>query len=149
MPKRFELEYVDHSGKKQTPVMIHRAILGSYERFLALLIEHYIGNFPVWLSPVQVKLLSVGEAHIGPLQTLVAELRANKVRVEIDVANETIGHKIRQATSEKVPYLLVFGDKEATTDRLSVRDRGSRETRLISRAEFISEITTKIKSRSS
>jgi threonyl-tRNA synthetase len=148
MPKRFGLEYVDQTGKKQTPVMIHRAILGSYERFLALLIEHYAGSFPIWLSPVQVKLLSVSDAHIEPMQTLTAELRDKGIRVELDIANETIGHKIRQASVEKVPYLLVFGDKEATTNTLSVRDRGSRDTRTISRADFIKEVTTKIISRS-
>lgn len=147
MPQRFGLEYSDKDGQKKTPVMIHRALIGSPERFLGILIEHYAGAFPLWLSPVQIKLLPVAEAHIGAAQSLAAELKMAGLRVEIDEANETVGNKIRKATTEKIPYVLVIGDKEAGATLLSVRDRGSVITREISRTDFISELNQLIKNR--
>jgi threonyl-tRNA synthetase len=144
MPIRFGLSYVDSEGQEKTPIMIHRAIVGSPERFLGVLIEHYAGAFPVWLSPVQVKIISVSTAHIEYSQNLGLELRENNIRVEIDVANETVGNKIRKAVSEKVPYMLVIGDKEMGSENLMVRDRGSKETREIGKNEFIKEIRDKV-----
>lgn len=145
MPQRFGLEYTDKDGKKKTPVMIHRAIIGSPERFLGILIEHYSGAFPVWLSPVQIKIVSVAETHIPACQKLAAEFREAGIRVEIDDANETVGNKIRKAVNEKVPYMLVIGDKEANSPTLAVRDRGAMETRDISKDDFIAEILDNIK----
>jgi threonyl-tRNA synthetase len=147
MPGRFELYYTDKDGSRQTPVVIHRAILGSVERFLGVIIEHYAGIFPVWLAPVQVKIVSVAEAHIPASQTLAAELSAAGLRVEVDDANETVGNKIRKAVNEKVPYMLVIGDKEMNAPVLNVRDRGAQETREISKDKFIAEVLEKIKSR--
>ncbi len=147
MPQRFGLEYSDKDGQKKTPVMIHRALIGSPERFLGILIEHYAGAFPVWLSPVQIKLLPVAESHIEPTLSLASDLKAAGLRVEVDEANETVGNKIRKATTEKVPYVLVIGDKEVGADLLNVRDRGSVATREISRADFITELNKKIKER--
>jgi threonyl-tRNA synthetase len=147
MPQRFKLSYVDADGKEKIPVMIHRAIVGSPERFLGILIEHYAGAFPVWLSPVQVKIVSVGEAHIEFCRKLAAEFTENGIRVEVDDHNETVGNKIRKATGEKVPYMLVIGDKEIGSENLAVRDRGQRETRDIGKIEFIKEVLEKIKNR--
>ena len=147
MPERFKLVYTNSSGKEKTPVMIHRAIIGSPERFMGIIIEHYAGAFPVWLSPVQVKIVSVAEAHIAASQKLAAEFKANGIRVEVDEANETVGNKIRKAVSEKVPYMLVIGDKEMNGELLSVRDRGAQETREIKKDKFIAEISEKIQKR--
>ncbi|MFA4833419.1 MAG: threonine--tRNA ligase [Patescibacteria group bacterium] len=147
MPQRFGLSYIDENGKQKTPVMIHRAIVGSPERFLGILIEHYAGAFPVWLSPVQVKIISVGEGHIEFCQKLAGDFREEKIRVEVDGDNETVGNKIRKAVGEKTPYVLVVGDKEMESKKLAVRDRGSRETREIEKDKFIAEVKEKIKNR--
>lgn len=144
LPQRFELKYTDTDGSQKTPVVIHRALLGSLERFLGVIIEHYAGTFPVWLSPVQVKLVSVSENHLTYCHTLAEEFKSAGIRVEIDDANETIGNKIRKAVNEKVPYMLVIGDKEVSSPSLSVRDRGSRDTRDISKEDFFKEIKEKI-----
>ncbi len=148
MPQRFGLEYSDKDGQKKTPVMIHRALIGSPERFLGILIEHYAGAFPVWLSPVQAKLLPVAENHIAAARALAVELKAAGIRTEIDEASETVGNKIRKATTEKIPYVLVIGDKEAESANLSVRDRGSANNREISRSDFSAEVSRKIRERS-
>jgi len=147
MPERFKLVYTDSSGKEKTPVMIHRAIIGSPERFMGIIIEHYAGAFPVWLSPVQVKIVSVAETHIAASQKLATEFKASGIRVEVDEANETVGNKIRKAVSEKVPYMLVIGDKEMNGELLNVRDRGAQETREIKKDKFIAEISEKIQKR--
>jgi threonyl-tRNA synthetase len=147
-PKRFNLVYTDKDGSEKNPVMVHRAILGSYERFLALIIEHFAGAFPLWLSPVQVKIISVGETHIDYCQKLANEFKENNIRVEIDINNETVGNKIRKAVNEKSPYMLVIGDKEMNSDKLSVRDRGSQEAREIKKEDFISELKQKIENKS-
>lgn len=148
LPLRFDLHYTDTNGEHQTPVVIHRALLGSMERFMGVIIEHYAGAFPVWLSPAQVKIVSVAEAHIAASRKLADELKAAGIRVEIDEANETVGNKIRKAANEKVPYMLVIGDKEMNSDKLSVRDRGAQETREIGKELFIKEVTEKINKRS-
>ncbi len=147
MPQRFQLEYTDSDGKKKTPVMVHRAIIGSPERFLGVIIEHYAGAFPVWLAPVQVKIVSVAETHIAASEKLADEFRSVGIRVEVDDANETVGNKIRKAANEKVPYMLVIGDKESGAAALSVRDRGAKETREIKKEKFIAEVLDKIKNR--
>jgi len=144
LPQRFELKYTDSDGQGKTPIVIHRALLGSMERFLGVIIEHYAGAFPVWLSPVQVKLVSVSESHLPYCQTLAEEFKAVGIRVEVDDENETVGNKIRKAVNEKVPYMLVIGDKEAGAPVLSIRDRGSRDAREISKEDFFKEIKEKI-----
>lgn len=147
-PKKFGLVYNDKDGSEKNPIMVHRAILGSYERFLALIIEHFAGAFPLWLSPVHVKLISVSEAHAPVCEKLASELREADIRVEIDSSNETVGNKIRKAVAEKVPHMLVIGDKEAQSEDLSVRDRGQNESRIISKADFINEVKENIKNKS-
>lgn len=147
MPQRFGLTYVDAEGKEQTPVMIHRAIVGSPERFMAILIEHYAGAWPVWLAPVQVKILPVGSDHHAGALELAKTLEQAGIRSAIDLASETVGKKIRAAAGEKVPYALVLGDKELASDRLAVRVRGQEDMLELTRAEFIDRVTNEIKSR--
>lgn len=146
-PRRFKLTYTDRGGAAKTPICIHRAPLGTHERFIGFLIEHYNGAFPTWLAPIQVKLLPVGEAHIDYCRHLASELKNKLIRVVVDEDNETIGHKVRQAEKEKVPYILVIGDKEITSNNLTVRRRGSQATIQIARHKFIDDLLAEIKER--
>ena len=127
MPRRFELEYVGEDGAKHRPIMIHRAIYGSMERFIGILIEHYAGKFPVWLAPVQVKVLPITDRTRAYAEKVAAMLRDKGVRVEIDGRNEKIGYKIREAKLEKVPYVLVVGDSEEAEGTVNVNKRGVEE----------------------
>ncbi|MFZ3074354.1 MAG: threonine--tRNA ligase [Minisyncoccales bacterium] len=147
LPERFEMSFVNQKGEQERPYMLHRALFGSFERFIGLLIEHYAGAFPVWLSPVQAKILSVGEAHVDFCQNLADEFRQAGIRTEVDFADETLGNKIRKAAGEKIPYVLVIGDKEMQSETLAVRDRGSKSARQISKTDFIAEVCAKIKNR--
>lgn len=147
LPERFDMSFINQKGERERPYMLHRALFGSFERFIGLLIEHYAGAFPVWLSPVQAKILSVGEAHIDHCQKLADELAQAGIRVEVDIADETLGNKIRKAAGEKSPYVLVIGDKEIQSDMLAVRDRGAKSPRPISKKDFIAEVLAKITSR--
>jgi threonyl-tRNA synthetase len=128
LPGRFGCEYIASDGAAKTPVMIHAAIFGSFERMTGILIEHYGGNFPVWLSPVQVKILSVGETHIDFCRQLKEKFQTAEIRAEVDDSAETVGNKTRKAVNEKIPYILVVGDKEIKSGKLAVRERGSRDT---------------------
>ncbi|MBU0707171.1 threonine--tRNA ligase [Patescibacteria group bacterium] len=148
LPDRFKLEYTDKDGNKSQPVMIHIAVAGSIERFLSILIEHYGGAFPVWLSPVQVQIIPVGSDHIKPSEKLSEELRSAGLRVKVDSANETVGNKIRKAIKLKTPYMLVIGDKEAKSTKLHVRARGSKDVKTVSKSAWIKEVFAQIKSRS-
>ena len=123
MPERFELEYVGEDGEKHRPVMIHRALLGSIERFIGVITEHFAGAFPAWLSPVQVKVLPITDRSAAYSQEVAAKLDAMGFRVEVDSRNEKIGKKIREAQLEKIPYMLVIGDKEAEAGQVAVRHR--------------------------
>ncbi|MEK7640678.1 MAG: threonine--tRNA ligase [Patescibacteria group bacterium] len=125
LPKRFELEYTDTDGSKKAPVVIHRAILGSTERFLGILIEHYGGAFPAWLAPVQVKIIPISEKHMAYAEKIKKELVG--CRVEIASENETLGKKIRSAEKEKVPFLAVVGDKEMESGEVSLREHGGKD----------------------
>jgi len=145
MPERFDLTCINEKGEKERIVMIHAAIMGSLERFISILIEHTAGDFPVWLSPVQVKLLSVGEAHNDFCRQLAEELKSQGIRLELDLLNETVGNKIRKAVNEKVPYMLVIGDKEMNSQKLFVRERGEREAKEWDKQEFIKKILEQIK----
>lgn len=144
MPERFGLKYIDADGKEKMPIMIHRAIVGSPERFLGILLEHYAGAFPVWLSPVQVKFVAVSEKHVEFCRKLADEFSGAGIRVEVDSSDETVGNKIRKAIGEKVPYMLVIGDKEAGSKKLAIRDRGEKEVREIEKEKFIEEVKNKI-----
>lgn len=140
LPERFNMTFINDKGEKEKPYMLHRALFGSFERFIGVLIEHYAGAFPVWLSPIQVKIISVGETHIPYCEKLADEFKNADIRVEIDNANETVGNKIRKASHEKVPYVLVVGDKEIESNQLTVRERGQKDMKIISKKDLINEI---------
>jgi len=123
LPIRFDLSYVGADNAPHRPVVIHRAIYGSFERFLAMLIEHYAGAFPLWLAPLQVALLPIADRHLDYCRTVLAELTKAGLRVALDERQEKIGYKIREAQLQKVPYMLVAGDREATEGTVSVRSR--------------------------
>ncbi|MDY4523119.1 MAG: threonine--tRNA ligase [Atopobium sp.] len=148
LPERFELEYTASDGSKQRPIMIHRAGFGSFERFIGMLIEQYAGKFPTWLSPLQVKVLPVSEKTREYANEVASQLRAAGVRVKVDNRDEKIGYKIREARSiDRVPYMLILGEKEVEAGNISVRDR-SNETHQTSMEEFIAAIKEEISERS-
>ncbi len=144
LANRFDMTYTDESGEKQRPVVIHRTSLGCYERTLAILIEKYAGAFPVWLAPVQVKILPIGEKQIAYSDELYRKLINLGIRVEFDDTNEKIGYKIRKAQLEKVPYMLVIGDKEMENDKVAVRSRKNGDEGAISIEDFILKIQKEI-----
>ena len=144
LPERFDLTYIGEDGKEHRPVVIHRAILGSSDRFISFLIEETKGAFPTWLAPVQVKLLPISDSQVEYCQKIKSELMKNKVRVELDDRNEKIGYKIREAQLEKVPYMLVIGDKEVEANTVSVRSRKEGDIGAIKVEEFISKIKYEI-----
>lgn len=123
MPKRFHLNYVAEDGKEHETVVIHRSSIGAIERFMAFLIEHYGGTFPLWLSPVQVKVLPISEKHLEYARKIADTLKQSDIRAELDTANETLGKKIRQTKVEKIPYVIVIGDKEVADQKLTVETR--------------------------
>ncbi len=127
MPKQFGLTYVGADNTEHTPYVVHRALLGALERFIGILIEHFAGDFPVWLAPVQVRILPVGEAHRPAAEALLERLKAAGVRAEVDDRNDTVGKKIRDAELEKIPRVVVYGDRESP-DALAVRERGGEQS---------------------
>ncbi|MCR4330695.1 MAG: threonine--tRNA ligase [Patescibacteria group bacterium] len=148
MPTRFSLEYTDEQGKRQTPVMIHRAIAGSLERFLAVIIEHFAGAFPLWLSPLQVKVLSIGAAHKEYAAKVCAALRETDIRAELDDSDETLGKKIRNVKLEKVPYFIVIGDQEMADEQITVESRDQRKIGMMTVDEFIRNMKAEIAGKS-
>ena len=124
MPEKFDLTYIGEDGQKHRPVMIHRVVYGSIERFIAILTEHFAGAFPVWLAPIQVRILPISERHHEYAKTLVSRLMELDIRVEADERKEKIGYKIRESQTEKVPFTLVVGDQEAESDMVAVRRYG-------------------------
>ena len=140
LPQRFELEYVGEDGAKHTPIMVHRVAFGSIERFIGILIEHFAGKFPVWLSPVQVKILPITERQTDYVNELCKKMKELGIRVEADLRNEKIGYKIREAQMEKVPYMLVVGEKEAEAGQVAVRRRDKGDLGAVSADEFIATI---------
>jgi len=146
MPERFELTYIDENNEKQRPVMLHRALYGSIERFMGILIEHYAGNFPVWLAPVQATLIPVNmDLHFDQVKEVEKRLIAEGIRVELDSREEKMGRKIRDSQVMKVPYQLVFGDKELEENTVSVRRHGEKKTSEMSLDDFIAQIKREIK----
>ncbi|RJQ24031.1 threonine--tRNA ligase [Candidatus Parcubacteria bacterium] len=140
LPARFKMSFINDKGKEEQPFMLHRALFGSYERFIGLLIEHYAGNFPVWLAPKQVRILPVSERHADYAHEVAQECKANGIRVEVDDASETLGKRIRSSEMEKIPYTIVVGDKEIESKSVNVRTRHQKETETISTKECIEKI---------
>ncbi|NEZ82506.1 threonine--tRNA ligase [Clostridium botulinum] len=147
MPERFDLSYIGADGEKHRPVMVHRTIYGSVERFIGILIEQYAGAFPTWLAPVQVKLMNITDSQYDYLKKVEEALKENNIRVEIDTRNEKIGYKIREAQLQKVPYMLIFGDKEVEAGKVAVRSRKDGDLGAISLEEFIEKIKNEIKNK--
>ena len=147
MPERFELEYTGADGEKHRPVMIHRALLGSIERFIGVITEHFAGAFPTWLAPVQVKVLPITDRTHDYAQQVYDKLFGLGYRVELDGRSEKIGYKIREAQMEKIPYMLVLGDKEAEAGQVAVRDRKTGETAVMTLDEFIEKLGEEVRTR--
>lgn len=146
LPERFDLTYIDSHGEKQRPVMLHRALFGSIERFIGILIEHYGGAFPTWMAPVQVKVIPVNnDYHLGFSKDLVEKLQEKSIRVEMDDRDEKLGYKIREAQTKKIPYQIVVGDKEVESNEVTYRLYGEKEQITVSVAEFIDLIQEEIK----
>ncbi|HKW15915.1 MAG TPA: threonine--tRNA ligase [Terriglobales bacterium] len=140
LPARFGLEYVAEDGTRKQPVMVHRALYGSIERFFGVLIEHYAGAFPVWLSPVQVVVIPIAERHVEYANKVASQLRELDVRVEVDARNEKMNAKIREHALQKVPFMLVVGDKEAEAGKVNVRTRGKEKTEDMAAEEFTNKV---------
>jgi threonyl-tRNA synthetase len=149
LPQRFNLEYVAEDGTRKQPLMVHRALYGSIERFFGVLIEHYAGNFPVWLSPVQAVMIPISERHAPYAQQVADTLKSAGVRVNVDARNEKMNAKIREHTMQKVPFLLVVGDKEVESGEVSVRTRGKGDEGHVKVAEFVDRIGRLIETRAS
>ena len=144
MPERFDLTYIGEDGEKHRPVMLHRVIFGSIERFIGILIEHYAGAFPTWLAPVQVKLLSIADSHREYARKIKDELEKIGIRVEIDERQEKIGYKIREAQLQKIPYMLVIGDKEIEENAVGVRSRKDGDIGQMKLEKFIKKMQEEI-----
>ena len=144
LPQRFELEYVGEDGEKHRPIMIHRVIYGSIDRFMGLLIENFAGAFPLWLSPEQVRVLSLTERNCDYANEIVSKLRENNLRVEVDNRNEKIGYKIREALNEKIPYLIIVGDEEEKNKTISIRGRGFENKSGLQLDDFIARLKQEI-----
>lgn len=147
MPQSFELTYVDENGEKQQPVMSHRALMGSMERFFGILVEHFAGKFPLWLAPVQVKVLPISEKFHGYAEKITDELKAKGIRAEFDERNEKIGKKIRDAQMERINYMVIVGEKEESDDVISVRSRGGEERSALKLDDFVAELKEEIASK--
>ena len=152
IPERFDVFYMDENGEKVRPVIIHRAIFGSFERFIGILLEHFDGALPFWLSPVQVQVLTINDKVLDYAKKITAELKSNRpeagqpwagnIRVSLDERNESIGKKIREAEMQKIPYILVIGEKEAEAGKVAIRERGKGDIGVMSVEEFL-KITAK------
>lgn len=148
LPKRFNLEYTAEDGKGRAPVIIHRVIYGSLERFLGVFIEHSQGKFPVWLSPVQARVITISEQVNDYAENVYKELKKHRIRAYADLSDKTLEYKIREAQMQKVPYMVIIGKKEQEKNMLTIRDRNGKQKHDVSLDEFVSKITKEIKERS-
>lgn len=144
LPERFDLSFIDETGKKVRPIMLHRATFGSYERFLAMIIEHFQGSFPLWLSPVQIELLTITQDDDEFAKEVAQELKKEKIRVELDLKNESLGAKIRNATLQKIPYLGIIGKLERENSSVSLRSRDGKDLGKLSVSELIKKLNQEI-----
>ena len=147
LPERFDISYIEEDGSRNRPIMLHRALMGSLERFFGCLVEHYAGAFPLWLAPVQVVLCTITDSQIKYAEKLAQRFEESDIRVEKDLRNEKIGFKIREAQLQKIPYMVVLGDKEVESQTLGVRRRRSKETRTLDFETFLTELKYGIDSR--
>ena len=147
MPERLGATYVAEDGSKQKPVMLHRAILGSFERFIGILLEHHAGSLPTWLAPVQAVVMNITDKQAGYVSAVTESLKKQGFRAKSDLRNEKIGFKIREHTLQRVPYLLVVGDREAETNCVAVRTRTGTDLGALPLAEFAKQLDAEIASR--
>ncbi len=147
LPEKFDISYIEEDGQRRQPIMLHRALMGSLERFFGCLIEHYAGAFPLWLAPVQVILLPITDNHAEYADKIAQQLEESGIRVEKDLRNEKIGFKIREAQLQKIPYMIVLGDKEVESSTLGVRRRRSKETRTLDFKTFLDEVNEAVENR--
>jgi threonyl-tRNA synthetase len=147
IPQRFDLKYVGADNAEHRPVIIHRAIYGSFERFIALLIEHFVGAWPLWLAPVQAVVLPISDRHLDYARQAVARLAAAGLRIELDDRQEKIGYKIREAQLQKIPYMLVTGDREAAEGTVSVRSRSAGDLGARRLDQFVADAVEEIRRR--
>jgi threonyl-tRNA synthetase len=147
LPQRFDLNYIGEDGNKHKPIVIHRVVYGSIERFIGILIEHFAGRFPTWLAPVQVKFIPVADRHVDFCEKIKEKFENNNLKVEIDSRSEQVGYKIREAQLQQVPYMIIVGDEELNSDKLSVRSRDEGELGKLSIEEFIQLISKEIKNK--
>ncbi len=145
MPESFKLSCINEKGEEERIVMIHAAIMGSIERFLSVLIEHYAGAFPLWLSPLQVSILAISERQEGYAKKVFEELRSNGVRAELTPSNETLGKRIREGETQKIPYLVVVGDKEIESLSVSVRKHAEKENKTLKLDRFLKDLLAEIR----
>ncbi len=145
LPGRFGLSYIDKDNEKKTPILIHRAILGSFERFIGILTEHFAGVFPLWLAPVQVKVMNISDNSLGYAKEIENKLLENGIKAELDARNEKIGYKIREAQLQKIPYMIIVGDNEVETKTISIRGRGNENVSGLKLDSFIQRLTEEIK----
>ena len=144
LPQRFNLSYIDKEGNKKTPILIHRAIFGSFDRFIGILTEHYAGAFPLWLSPVQVKILPIADAHHEYAKEVLNKFEEAGIRVELDDRQEKIGYKIREAQIQKIPYMIILGDKEVSAKAVGVRSRKDGDIGQMGIDEFINKVKEQV-----
>jgi len=146
-PERFDITYRGTDGREHRPIMIHRALMGSLERFFGVLIEHYAGAFPLWLSPVQISVLTIAERHDTYAEKLISELSGQGIRVELDTDSEKIGNKIRKSSVRKIPYSVIIGDKEVEDNKITVRRRNGENIGPFTFDELTSFLSEEINSR--
>ena len=147
LPERFKMSYIGEDGKEHRPFMVHRALLGSIERFMGILIEHYGGSFPTWLAPVQTAVLPVSQNYVEYAKKVAVELKSKGIITEVDERNEKIGYKIRDWETKKVPYMLIVGEKEKESNNVSVRQHKVGDKGSVPTAEFTSQILDEINNR--
>jgi threonyl-tRNA synthetase len=147
MPGRLEAEYVAEDGSRQVPVMLHRAILGSFERFIGILIEHFEGKFPLWLAPEQVVVMNITDKQADYVKSVTNSLKNSGIRAISDLRNEKIGFKIRNHTLQRVPYLLVVGDREVETNTVAVRTRSGNDLGSLSMTDLLDRLSTEVATR--
>lgn len=148
MPQALDLKYIDANGTQKQPVMIHRAIFGSFERFVAILTEHFQGAFPIWLSPVQVQIIPIADRHQKYAQDVLEQLKSSNIRAELDSRTETMQAKIRDAQTQKIPYMLIIGDREEQEKKIAVRTRAEQNLGMLPTEEFLTRIKSDIESKS-
>ena len=148
MPMKFKIEYADENGKQATPVLLHRAVLGSLERFIGVLVEHYQGRFPLWLAPEQVKVISISEQTNAYAEKISNELVKNKVRASLDISDKTLEYKVREAQLQKVPLMLILGKKEEESNTLTIRELSGKQKHAVKAEEFIKAVRKRIDERS-